>query len=103
MVDLFGVTPIAKVRANGTLGVYGALWGRKDAPRRFAAYVAKRLPRGKRWRVMVGHCDSAADGAALLAALRERIDCAESWFVEAGPAIGAHAGPQALVAALQET
>jgi DegV family protein with EDD domain len=102
MVDLFGVTPIAKVRPDGTIGVHGALWGRKDAPRRFAAYVARRLPRGKRWRVMVGHCDSASDGADLLAALRERVDCTEGWLVEAGPAIGAHAGPHALVAALQE-
>jgi hypothetical protein len=64
--------------------------------------VARRLPRGKRWRVMVGHCDSASDGADLLAALRERVDCTEGWLVEAGPAIGAHAGPHALVAALQE-
>lgn len=102
MVDLFGVTPIAKVRPNGTLGVHGALWGRKDAARRFASYVARRLPGGKRWRVMVGHCDSALDGAALLAALREKVDCTDAWLVEAGPAIGAHAGPQALVAALQE-
>lgn len=102
LVKLLGVTPVAKMREDGTLGVHGALWGRHHAPRRFAAYVAKRLPGGKRWRVVVGHCDSQADGAELLAALRGKLDLAEAWLVEAGPAIGAHAGPRALVVALQD-
>jgi uncharacterized protein len=102
VVELLGVTPVARMRADGTLGVNGALWGRHDAPRRFAGYIARRLPRGRRWRVLVGHCDCAEDGAQLLAALRERLDCAAAELVEAGPAIGAHAGPRTLVAGLQE-
>lgn len=102
VVELLGVTPVARIGRDGKLHVNGALWGRNDVPRRFAAYVARRLPRGRRWRVLVGHCDSSEDGAALLAALRERLDCGDAWLVEAGPAIGAHAGPRALVAALQE-
>lgn len=102
VVDLLGVTPVAKVRADGKLAVHGALWGRKHAPRQFAAYIARRLPRGKHWRVLIGHCDCTADGEALLLALRERLDCSEAWLVEAGPAIGAHAGPRALVAGVQE-
>jgi uncharacterized protein len=100
-VQWLGVTPIAKVRDDGKLGMHGALWGRRDVPRRFAAYVARRVPKGKRWRLLVGHCDCAGDGAELLAALRERLDCSDAWLVEAGPAIGAHAGPQALVVGAQ--
>jgi DegV family protein with EDD domain len=102
VVKLLGVTPVARMRADGKLGVQGALWGRKDVPRRFAAYLARGLPRAKSWRALVGHCDCAADGEALLTALRQYLDVSEGWLVEAGPAIGAHAGPQALVAALQE-
>lgn len=101
LAEWFGLTPIAKVRADGKLGVHGALWGRHRVPERFADYVRKRVPAGQRWRLMVGHCDCADDGAALLAALRARLDCAESWLVEAGPAVGAHAGPQTLVVGLQ--
>jgi DegV family protein with EDD domain len=96
------VTPVAKMRADGRLAVNGALWGRDDAPRRFAAYVTRALPRDRRWRLMVGHCDCAEDGAALLAELRQRLDCSESWLVEAGPAVGAHAGPKTLVVGVQE-
>jgi uncharacterized protein len=102
VVDLLGVTPLAKVRADGKLGMHGALWGHRNVPARFAAYVARHLPRGRRWRVLVGHCDCAADAEELLVALRTRLECSDAWLVEAGPAIGAHAGPQALVVGVQE-
>lgn len=101
VAEWLGLTAIAKIRADGKLGVHGALWGRRAVPSRFAAYVERQLPRGQRWRLIVGHCDCPEDGAALLAALRERLDCAEGWVVEAGPAVGAHAGPQTLVVGAQ--
>jgi DegV family protein with EDD domain len=102
IAEWLGVTPVARMRADGRLGVHGALWGKTDVPVRFADYVKRHLTRGRRWRVMVGHCGCPEDGAALLAALRERLECTDGWLVEAGPAIGAHAGPGTLVAALQQ-
>src|SRR5690606_10880020 len=68
-VQWLGVTPVARMRADGRLGVQGVLWGRDAVPARFARYIARRLPRGRRWRVLVGHCDCEADGEALLDAL----------------------------------
>lgn len=100
LIEGLGMTPVAKVRPDGRLGVAGALFGRHRVPERFADYVARRLPKA-RWRLIVGHCDSAADGQALLDALRARLDCAEGWLVETGPAVGAHAGPGALVVSVQ--
>ena len=94
-------TPIAVVEADGRLHPRSALFGRHRVPERFAAHVAKRMPPGRRWRLIVGHCGVPDDGEALLAALRERLDVAESWLVETGAAVGAHAGPGALVASLQ--
>ncbi|HET6604122.1 MAG TPA: DegV family protein [Xanthomonadaceae bacterium] len=96
------VTPLARIRADGRLGICGALPGRGDVPRRFAAYLVRRLPRGHRWRVLVGHCDCAADGEALRRALVQRLQCEDSWLVEAGPAVGAHAGPGTLVVSVQQ-
>ncbi|TNJ33893.1 DegV family protein [Arenimonas terrae] len=101
VVEWLGFTPIAKVKADGKLGVAGGLVGKSRVPERFAAYVAKRVDRGARWRLMVGHCDALADGETLLAALRARLDLADSWLVETGPAVGAHAGPGTLVVSLQ--
>ncbi|WP_334133119.1 hypothetical protein, partial [Silanimonas lenta] len=78
-----------------------ALFGTQRLPERFARYVAKRLPPGRRWRLIVGHGDARAEGEALLSALQARLDVAQGWLVETGAAVGAHAGPGALVVAVQ--
>lgn len=101
LIEGLGMTPVARVKPEGRLGVVGALFGRRRVPERFAAYVAKRLPRASRWRLIVGHCDSAEDGQRLLDNLLARLDVAQGWLVETGPAIGAHAGPGALVVSVQ--
>lgn len=101
LAEAFGLTPIARVRKNGRLGVVSALLGKRNVPERFARYVAKRVAPGQRWRVIVGHCDSPADGERLRLALLGLLDCADAWLVETGPAVGAHAGPGALVVSLQ--
>ena len=95
------LTPVARMRPDGRLKVAGALAGRGDVPRRFARYVAARVPHGARVRVLAGHCGCAEDGEALLQALRTALDCEDAWLVEAGPAIGAHAGPGSLVVGIQ--
>jgi uncharacterized protein len=86
---------------EGRLKLCGAFFGSRGLPGRFAAYLARRLPKGQRWRLVVGHGDCQADGEALLAALCSRIDCSEAWLVETGPAVGAHAGPDTLVVSVQ--
>jgi DegV family protein with EDD domain len=101
VLNTLGLVPIARVTPEGKLGMAGAFVGARRLPERFAGYVANRVERGRRWRVIVGHCDALADGDALLLALRARLDCADGWVVETGPAVGAHAGPGALVVSLQ--
>lgn len=101
IVQGLGFTPMAKVIPEGRLKVVGGLFGKRRLPERFAAYVARRVDRNKRWRLIVGHCDARADGEALRAALMTRLQCQDAWLVDTGPAIGAHAGPGALVVSLQ--
>lgn len=101
LVDVLRLVPLARMSPKGRLRVAGALWGRGSLPARFAAHVARRVPPGQRWRVIVGHCDAAADGQRLLDAIRTQLDCDEAWLVETGPAIGAHAGPETLLVSLQ--
>ena len=104
-VRLTGLTPVAKVNADGKLGIAGGLIAKAKAPEAFAGYVAKRVRKAlganTRLRGIIGHCDALADGERLLAALRERLDLAEAHLVETGPAIGAHAGRETLVASFQ--
>lgn len=98
---LLRATPLARVLPSGRLKPCAALFGTRRLPERFARYVAKRLPPGRRWRLIVGHGDARAEGEALLSALRARLDVAQGWLVETGAAVGAHAGPGALVVAVQ--
>jgi fatty acid-binding protein DegV len=101
LLNTLGLVPIAKVTPEGKLGMAGAFLGGRAIPERFAGYIANRVDRSRRWRVIVGHCDALADGDALLLALQSRLDCQDAWLAETGPAVGAHAGPGALVASLQ--
>src|SRR6185369_10480672 len=101
LLNTLGLTPIAKITPDGRLGMAGAFIGGRRIPERFARYVARRVDRTLRWRVIVGHCDARDDGGELLAAMRTQLDVSEAWLVETGPAVGAHAGPGALVISLQ--
>lgn len=101
LASALGLTAVAGFAADGRLRVCGALFGRRRASERFARYVLKRLPPGRRWRLIVGHGDCPADGRALLDALRAQLDCSDAWLVETGPAVGAHAGPGTLLVSVQ--
>jgi DegV family protein with EDD domain len=98
-----GLVPLIASKADGRLGIGGALFGRDDLPERFAAVLARRLDPSKRWRLLVSHCDCEADGERLRRALRARVSQVEvDWLIETGSGIGAHAGPGSLVVGVQE-
>lgn len=104
-VRFTGLTPVAKMKPEGKLGVAGGLFAKAKAPEAFAAYLArhvrKALGPSTRLRAIIGHCDAREDGERLLAALRDRLGLVEAHLVETGPAIGAHAGRGTLVASAQ--
>jgi DegV family protein with EDD domain len=104
-VRFTGLTPVAKMKTDGKLGVAGGLFAKAGAPEAFAAHVARRVRKAlgpsTPLRAIIGHCDARQDGERLLAALRARLSFVEAHLVETGPAIGAHAGRGALVASVQ--
>ena len=93
----------ARNRADGRLGLLGGLWGRHRLPERFARKVARRLDPARCYRLLIGHCDSPAEAERVKAALQAsvaRID--RIWVMDAGVAIGAHAGPGSLLISVQD-
>lgn len=87
---------------DGRLHVCGVLRDRGDIPARFAARVVRGLDRRRRWRALVLHCDNASEGARVRAALLHELPGADvAELLDAGSAIGAHAGPGAVVVALR--
>ena len=101
LVRWSGLTPVARVDAQGRLKVAGGLVARARAPEAFARYIGKRVRQAVRWRLVVGHANALADGERLVDALRARLRVDEAHLVEVGPAVGAHAGPGTLVVGLQ--
>ena len=95
------LTPMARMNAEGRMQVSGLLFTRDRAPEAFAHRVVGKLATGTRWRVIVGHCDARPQAERVLAALRGRLVISEDHLVETGAAIGAHAGPGALIVAVQ--
>jgi fatty acid-binding protein DegV len=103
LADLLRLTPVLTAKPDGCIAAGGVLFGRDEQVAGFARFVARRLDPARRWRIIVGHCDAAEDGATLLAALRRAVaDIDGSWLVEVGPALGAHAGLGALVVGAQD-
>ena len=101
VIQFLGVTPIAKVTPEGKLAVKSGLFGKRHVVRRFAKHVAKHIDLSQRYRVIIGHCDDLAGGQLLQQEFCALVNCEQSWCVETGPAVGAHAGPGALVISLQ--
>lgn len=92
-----------KIRPNGRLGMMGGLWGGKNLPERFARKIARRLDPARRYRVIIGHCDCAPEAQRVRAALQASgLTLDQTWVVETGVAIGAHAGPGSLVLGIQD-
>jgi uncharacterized protein len=101
VVEWLGITPMMKVSLQGKLKPHAALFGRENIPQRFARRVIKEIDQSKRWRLIVGHCGVEEDGQALLQAMQNAMSWDQAWCVETGPAVGAHAGPGALVISIQ--
>lgn len=103
LVDALHLTPVLTARPGGRVDAGGVLWGRQRRVERFARFVARRLRRGRRYRLLIGHCNAPEEGRRLLALLEGRPEWIEPpVLVPVGPALGAHAGPGTLVAAIQE-
>ncbi len=103
LADFLRLTIVLTIRADGSVGAAGVLFGRKRLAARFSRWVLKRHGNTPRCRLAVGHAHCPEDAAALLAALREKLsDVAFSYLAEAGPALGAHAGPGGMVVCVQD-
>lgn len=102
LARLLRLEPILATFPDGSIGVGGALLGKRDRPRRFARWVARHARGVEGWRLAVGHADAPDAAKQLLAELQARIPGIErSILVEIGTALGVHGGAGSLVVALQ--
>ena len=103
VADLLRLTPILAVRADGSVGIGGVLFGHSNPYRRFGRYLRRRLDPARRWRIGIAHANSP-DGAELVReAIVSGLAQAEVLpVIPLGTALGVHGGPGCIVVAAQE-
>ncbi|MGB5132711.1 MAG: DegV family protein [Steroidobacteraceae bacterium] len=103
LADLLRLTPILAVRADGSVGISGVLFGRANPYRRFGRLLRRRLDRAKRWRIGIAHANTP-EGAALVrdAIVAGLADADVLPIIPLGTALGVHGGPGCVVVAVQE-
>lgn len=96
------LNPVLANTVDGRLAARGVIPGRKHALARFGRYLLRRMKRGQVHRILISHTDAVQDARALrdrLLAGHPQVDAC--WVEEAGPAVGAHAGPGSLIVGVQ--
>lgn len=100
----FKLMPIIATRPDGRVSLGGVLLHTRDLTPRFARFIGRRLQRGPRWRVAIGHANAPGEADRLRAMLERehggRLELLE--IIPIGTALGVHGGPGCLVVAMQE-
>jgi len=103
IADLLRLTPILTIRADGSLGVGGVLFGRANPYRRFGRFLRRQLDPARRWRIGIAHAN-VPDGAGLVrdAIVAGPVQAEILPVIPLGTALGVHGGPGCIVVAAQE-
>jgi DegV family protein with EDD domain len=90
--SLLKMKPILEV-ANGVVHPADRVRTREKAVERMKELVAARVPEGARIHVCTLHTNAPERARGVAEWVQERYHCVEHWTAEAGPVIGARAGP----------
>ena len=103
LADWLRLNPVLMNTPAGKIGVHGFLPGRSRLVERFGSYIARTIGRDGKWEIAIAHAESSEEAALILRGeLEKRLDCIEQlWQTDIGPALGVHAGMDALVVALR--
>lgn len=104
IADRLHVMPLLATFPDGRISVGGVLFGRANLTAKFARFVRRRMPAGRRWHLAIGHANAPLEAERLRAMLMQgRDDIASSYVLPIGTALGVHGGPGCLVASIQES
>ena len=103
IADWLKLTPVVRTRPDGRISAQGILPGRRNLLPKFARYIARDCSRDADLHLAIGHAVCLEDAERLQSMLLERLpNIRRSSMTELGSALGAHGGPGAIVAAVQE-
>lgn len=100
VADTLGLMPVLHNR-DGKVTAGGVLFGRRNLREKFARHVHRHMRSDRKYRVLVGHANSEADGRWLLEQFGGD-NVVYRRLLPVGTAFGVHGGPGLLVVGLQE-
>ena len=102
IADLFNITPFIRATSDGRIAPSGFAFGKNGTTRKFAQSVVRRARGLGPLTVAIGHANCPDDAAELEQLLRRDLPQIERLtMAELGSALGVHAGPGTLIAAMQ--
>jgi len=102
IANLFRLRPVLGTK-KGYLKARGVLYGKSNTTEKFSKYLVNKLDSDKKYRLMVAHSNCEDKGNRFLnKLLKSDLNIKEHYILELGGALGAHAGPNSLVAGFQE-
>ncbi len=103
IADGLRLVPILVVRADGSLGFGGLLFGRRNPYPRYGRLLRRRLDPSKRWRIGISHANVPEGAVQVRDVLAAGLPSAEFLpIIPLGTALGVHGGPGCIVVAAQE-
>ena len=101
IANLLRLRPVLGTK-KGKLKARGVLYGKSRTVEKFSKYLANKLKEDKKYRLMVAHSNCKEKGERFInQLLSTNLNITEHSLLELGGALGAHAGPNSLVAGFQ--
>jgi len=102
IANLFRLRPVLGTK-KGQLKARGVLYGKSKTVDKLSQYLVKKLDSEKKYRLMISHSNCKDKGNRLLNRLLNcDLNIENHYLIELGGALGAHAGPNSVVAGFQE-
>lgn len=104
IANLLSLSIVLATQQDGRVTLGGALWGRRNRVEKFARFLARRLTKAARLRILVGHGAAPEAAAALVRQLEAATPAGAIETIaitDMGTALGVHGGPGTLVVGIQ--
>ena len=102
VADFLHIRPVLTTKENGSMGAAGIIKGTSNLSEKMSKFVLRKLDADKSYNIAIGHCNQKGDGEKLMELIQSEHNKINSiYLMDIGCALGVHAGPGSLAAAVQ--
>ena len=102
VADFLHIRPVLSIKGNGNMGASGIIRGTSNLSGKMSKLVLGKMDANISYNVSIGHCNTLKDGEKLMELIQKSPKKINSiYLMDIGCALGVHAGPGSLAAAIQ--